>query len=194
MPPTNVGLAPSREPSTARTPEPRGFDSPEDFSRRVTPLLPRLLRAARAVLDSDDLAWDAVQETLLRIWNRGWLPEDPGPALTHLVRRSSLHMRRCLRRRRFHEEQAGEGHDHGACCADDPALRLQGDEDGRQVRAAVERISGDYREVLELFEFEGLSYEAIATHLDVPVGTVRSRLFRARALVRRDLERTGKVA
>lgn len=170
----------------------RGFDSPEEFSRRVSPLLPRLLRAARSVLDCEDLAWDAVQETLLRIWNRGWLPDDPGPALVHLVRRSSLHLLRCRRRRRFHEHEAVQR--RTPCCPEDPSIALEGDEHDRQVRACVERMAAEYREVLELFEFDGKSYAEIAEQLDLPVGTVRSRLHRARSLVREDLERSLSVA
>ncbi len=55
------------------------------------------------------------------------------------------------------------------------------------VLAALERLSGDEREALFLFAVADLSYEEIAVALAVPVGTVRSRLARARERVRREV-------
>jgi RNA polymerase sigma-70 factor, ECF subfamily len=51
----------------------------------------------------------------------------------------------------------------------------------RRVRLAVERLAPDFREVIVLREFEGLSYKEIAEVVAAPVGTVMSRLSRARA-------------
>jgi RNA polymerase sigma-70 factor, ECF subfamily len=58
------------------------------------------------------------------------------------------------------------------------------------VRAALAELAGDQRELLLLREFEGLDYQAIAERLDVPEGTVKSRLNRARAALRALLERS----
>lgn len=55
------------------------------------------------------------------------------------------------------------------------------------VRAAVDRLPEVYREPLLLFTWEGLAYEEIATALGVPVGTIRSRLSRARQRLSEDL-------
>ncbi len=62
----------------------------------------------------------------------------------------------------------------------DPSGRLEQDERHRQVRAALESLPRDYRVVLVLKEIEGQKYEAIAQTLGCPIGTVRSRLHRAR--------------
>ena len=56
---------------------------------------------------------------------------------------------------------------------------------------AVQQLDADYREVIVLREFQDLSYDDIADTLDVPVGTVRSRLHRARADLRERLR--GRV-
>ncbi|MCE5280124.1 MAG: sigma-70 family RNA polymerase sigma factor [Planctomycetaceae bacterium] len=48
------------------------------------------------------------------------------------------------------------------------------------VQAAIERLGGDHRTVIVLREMEGLSYEEISQVLEIPPGTVESRLFRAR--------------
>lgn len=50
----------------------------------------------------------------------------------------------------------------------------------RRVKEAIERLDEQYRAIVYLREVEGLSYEEIAEVVDLPVGTVKSRLFRAR--------------
>jgi RNA polymerase sigma-70 factor (ECF subfamily) len=55
------------------------------------------------------------------------------------------------------------------------------------VQAAFRRLSDDHRAVLHLVSVEGLSYPAVADALGVPVGTVMSRLSRARAALRAEL-------
>jgi len=69
----------------------------------------------------------------------------------------------------------------------DPA-KQDATESGLWVRRAVEKLAGIDREVLLLREFEQLSYAEIADLLQLPVNTVRSRLFRARAALRSLLE------
>lgn len=63
-----------------------------------------------------------------------------------------------------------------------------------EVRDAYLRLSGEHREVLLLVAIEGLQYDEAAAVLDVPVGTVRSRLSRARQALRDALEEAGQVA
>ncbi|MFN7972443.1 MAG: RNA polymerase sigma factor [Acidobacteriota bacterium] len=60
-------------------------------------------------------------------------------------------------------------------------------EDVAMVREAVQGLPDDFREALILREFHGLSYQEIATVQDVPVGTVRSRISRAREHLRTSL-------
>jgi len=54
----------------------------------------------------------------------------------------------------------------------------------QQVREALEKLEPQQREIVMLREYEGLSYDEIARVLKVPVGTVRSRLFRAKLALR----------
>lgn len=61
-------------------------------------------------------------------------------------------------------------------------------EAGLDVRAAIGQLSPEHREVLVLREFERMSYEEIAEALDVPRGTVESRLHRARSELREKLK------
>ncbi len=159
--------------------------TPQAFERAVAASIPDLLRAAKSILSSEDEAWDAVQETLLRVWLRGWLPERPTAALVHLTVLSSLHLLRCGRRRARRESEHAETSER--CCDEDPLAALESDERARTVREAVRSLAEEHRAVLELFEFEGASYASIAERLDVPIGTVRSRLNRGRALLRQRL-------
>ena len=70
---------------------------------------------------------------------------------------------------------------------DTPALQVENAELGQVVAAAVLRLRPDFREVVLLREYEHLSYEEIAGVLGCTVQTVKTRLFRARNLLRRRL-------
>jgi RNA polymerase sigma-70 factor, ECF subfamily len=69
-----------------------------------------------------------------------------------------------------------------------PSARLEREERGRQVRQAINELNEEHRVVLVLREIDGCCYETIAEILDLPVGTVRSRLHRARLQLREQLK------
>ena len=75
---------------------------------------------------------------------------------------------------------------------DDAVRRADLSGHGAAVAAALARLSGDERDVLLLFAWEQLSYLEIASALAVPVGTVRSRLSRARKILRSELDAVWK--
>lgn len=60
---------------------------------------------------------------------------------------------------------------------------------GAEVEQALARVPADFRTAVLLSDVEGLSYEEIAEATNVPIGTVRSRIARGRAILRRELER-----
>lgn len=66
---------------------------------------------------------------------------------------------------------------------DTPEAMLLTDEIRQTVQEAMEQLPDDLREAIMLRELEGLSYEEIAAAMDCPVGTVRSRIFRAREAI-----------
>jgi len=68
-----------------------------------------------------------------------------------------------------------------------PSHALERAEDERRLQNALNRLTPEYRTVLVLKEIEGLKYEEIAAALQVPIGTVRSRLHRARLELRQQL-------
>jgi len=75
----------------------------------------------------------------------------------------------------------------------DPTRALQISEDQQLLRQSLNELGEDYRTALILKEIEGLSYEEIASLTDCPIGTVRSRIHRARQELRAKLDRTLKA-
>jgi len=59
------------------------------------------------------------------------------------------------------------------------------------IQSSLSKLDGKLREPIRLFYFEGLSYQEISKTLDIPIGTVMSRIARAKVHLKRDLVRTG---
>jgi RNA polymerase sigma-70 factor (ECF subfamily) len=74
----------------------------------------------------------------------------------------------------------------------DPEYRLNSEEQVRMVQEALLQLAEEFRQPLVLKEMEDLTYEQIAEILDIPIGTVRSRIFRARQELTERLERVLK--
>ncbi|MBI5833814.1 MAG: sigma-70 family RNA polymerase sigma factor [Armatimonadetes bacterium] len=70
----------------------------------------------------------------------------------------------------------------------EPSHRLQSAELRREVHRALEVLSDKLRAVIVMHDLEGLSYEEVAEALRIPLGTVKSRLFHARAALKAQLE------
>jgi RNA polymerase sigma-70 factor (ECF subfamily) len=78
--------------------------------------------------------------------------------------------------------------DHSDC----PSDQLERQERTELIQQALTTLSDDYRAVLVLREIEGCDYQTIASITNVSVGTVRSRLYRARALMREAIVRAER--
>ena len=85
--------------------------------------------------------------------------------------------------------EEGEMFDLSDQLADDhtPEAEMMNREILQTVEAAVARLPEDLRRAITLLEMEGLSYDEIAQIMDCPIGTVRSRIFRAREVIAKDL-------
>ena len=159
-----------------------GLSQDDLVSQAVRDHLDVMLAAARLLLRSDDLAWDAVQESLQALWKQGSIETPLRGWLLRTVRHRAFQLLRSERRRRHHE----------AACAcllclvaeDDTARQLEDSELLDLARRAGESLPTAYRTVIEMRDWLGMDYASIAVELGVPVGTVRSRLSRARDHVR----------
>ncbi|GGY06406.1 RNA polymerase sigma factor RpoE [Paludibacterium paludis] len=87
------------------------------------------------------------------------------------------------------EDDEGETFDMGSQLPDfnTPESELMNKEILATVNAAVERLPEELRTAITLREMDGLSYDEIASVMDCPIGTVRSRIFRAREAIAADL-------
>ena len=74
--------------------------------------------------------------------------------------------------------------------ADNPETLLLRKADGTAVNAAIKALPPSFREVIILREIEEMTYDSIAAIMQIPIGTVMSRLSRARAMLRTALEAT----
>lgn len=75
-----------------------------------------------------------------------------------------------------------------------PEQLLVRDQMERQLKRSLDRLPEDLRVAVSLREFEGLSYDEIAHIMDTPIGTVRSRIFRARDAMEKDLNEQATPA
>ncbi len=107
-------------------------------------------------------------------------------AVTHRRRRGAMRSAEHIALSEGHSRNSEQGHPQNA--ADGPSERLEREERCRQVRHAISQLAEEHRVVLVLREMDGCCYETIAEILDLPVGTVRSRLHRARMQLREQLK------
>lgn len=72
-----------------------------------------------------------------------------------------------------------------------PAQQAESADEARRLRAAIDALPQKYRAVITLFHLQNRQYEEIAQVLDLPLGTVKTHLFRAKELLRRALDETN---
>lgn len=157
------------------------------FEVCLRPHLERLWRLAVRLQGNPDDAEDLLQELLERAWNnrRQLLALDaPGPWLAKVLYR--LHVDRWRRRGVLGDAATLESAelDPGQPLASDGERALLSAVATDELLAAVQRLPEQQRAVLLLYDGEGYTLEEIAGIVEVPVGTVKSRLHRARAAVR----------
>ena len=161
---------------------PEWHTSHRQFEEQIGPHIPVVRATARRILGNGDDAADAVQEALIALWQFGSVPEHLRPWLIRTVIHRSLHSRRSRLRRARWEDLGGGTVMSCAFC--DPERDLEIRDLLDVLDKALASLSAEQRRVIELRDLDGLEYQEIAERLDVPVGTVRSRLNRARARVR----------
>ena len=156
------------------------------FEQEALPHLDAAYNLARWLTRSDTEAEDVVQDALLLAFRN--FERQRGPStkawLLAIVRNTFLSsVRRSAARERLTDplEASSEASTPAALVsAADPERHAIAADRARMLEEALGQLSGDYREVLVLRELEGLSYREIAAVTAVPIGTVMSRLARAR--------------
>lgn len=146
-----------------------------------------LYQVAYRLTGNDDDAQDLVQEVLLRV-RRGLPSYRPGSMEGWLSRIATNAFLDEVRRRKRRPVEPFPGEPDrvapAAMSADDALAHTALPED---VQRALAALPADYRAAVVLCDVVGLSYDEIAETLDVPIGTVRSRIHRGRSLLREAL-------
>ena len=151
------------------------------FERALLPHLDAAYNLARWLAGSPQDADDVVQEACLRAlaFFDGFHGEDGRAWLLTIVRNTCYDWLR-KNRRNAQLGHPSEDLDWVADSAPDPEEEQLRNADRETVRQGLDALPADYREVLVLRELEGMSYKQIARVIDAPIGTVMSRLARAR--------------
>ncbi len=164
-------------------------DRQQAFHDHALRWLPDVTRFARSLTRDDVAAEDLVQETYLRAW-RHWDSFRPGHearAWLFTIARNAWRRSgpRAARLVAVEDDalQALSDAEHPLSPPAGIGAALAGVDLGPAIRRAIDALPDGFREVVELVEVQELSYPEAADVLDIPVGTVRSRLFRARRLL-----------
>ena len=176
----------------------------------------RLYRVCLRMVSNRDDAAEVTQEAMLRIVQHIGEYRGEAQLTTWMIRIAMNQSITHLRRRRIRqttsldappgsyggggENASGGGDTSGGgdqasalrnCLADsrepDPAQRVQTREQVHLLEQAIASLSDEYRSVLVLRDIDGMDYQQIADTLEMKVGTVKSRLFRARLALRETL-------
>jgi RNA polymerase sigma-70 factor (ECF subfamily) len=165
------------------------YDRLARFEQAVLPHLPAAYNLARWLTRNDHDAEDVVQEAYLRAYRsfdrfrggadgRAWLLAVVRNTCFTWLKQNRAHELATPFDEALHSPETGAG---------EPERRLLQQASAELLREALGELPAEFREVLVLRELEGLSYKEIAAVADVPLGTVMSRLTRARARLQRCL-------
>ena len=176
------------------SPAPAAGDQPARFRAEILPHLDAAYNLARYLAADPAMAEDVVQDAFLRAFRgfEGWRGDNPRAWLMAIVRN-------CWRdrvgaeiaRRQILVDNAALSEAQAAAVenlpdeADTPETALIRDDEVAGIRRVIASIPEPFREALVLREMESLSYREIATMTEVPIGTVMSRLARAREMLAR---------
>jgi RNA polymerase sigma-70 factor (ECF subfamily) len=157
------------------------------FDRALWPHLRGAYNLARWMVGNRQDAEDVVQESFTKAFQAvdSFRGDDARAWLLAIVRNTAVNF--IQRRRPKPEVDWSENLPEPADRTPGPETRLIQQERREQVRSAIERLPREFRESLVLREIEGLTYKEIAWVLKIPMGTVMSRLSRARSLLMQEL-------
>ncbi len=156
------------------------------FEQTVLPHLDAAYNLARWLTRDDQDAEDVVQEACLRAFRflDGFRGGDSRAWLLTIVRHTCYTW---LRKNRAHELVSFDEELDGVESGADPEEMLLDSVDQQSLRTALEELPVEYREVIILRELEELSYKEIGVIAGLPLGTVMSRLARARKRLQQSL-------
>ena len=155
------------------------MNRPESFEDQLAALLPRLRRFAHALsrdsADADDLAQATVERAL-----RSKAQWQPGTRLDSWLYRIMRNLWIDTVRARGRKDKVEAPAELADRIGEDPSDAMEARIDLKRVMAAMQRLPEEQREVVALILIEGFGYRETAEMLELPIGTVSSRLVRGR--------------
>lgn len=168
------------------------LDGQDRFAHYVVPEIVVMLRVARSITGSAIDAEDLVQDALVRAFRSidGFDGQHPRAWLLTIVRNTHINRNRRQRPVLLDDPDALETNrrDPASTSVEDDYIDQTFD---AVITVSLQNLSDDARQVIELVDIAGLTYAEAAGELQIPVGTVMSRLHRARRKVREDLRHSG---
>jgi len=166
-----------------------------DFEKLALPLLDPLYNFARWLSGDADEARDLVQETFVKAL-KGFGSFQEGTNfrawMFRILRNTFLTSRTGLERRNTVQEDE-TGFEESVVSRETPETALIRHADTELVQKAIAQLSPPFREVVLLAEVEEMKYQEVAEALSIPIGTVMSRLARARKQIREFILQTVGV-
>ncbi|HLJ93140.1 MAG TPA: sigma-70 family RNA polymerase sigma factor [Gemmataceae bacterium] len=168
------------------------------FGELVRRYQDRLYNCVYRLVDNEEDAQDIIQEAFLNAYQSLDRFKGDSQFFTWLYRiafNASISLRRKHRAAlalKTGRMDAGVSEPLDASESSRPEFALEKSEQERRIQQALQRLSPEHRMVLILKDMEGQKYETMAEILQVPIGTVRSRLHRARMEMRELLQREGE--
>lgn len=159
------------------------------FEESIVPEMPFLARISRSMSHSQAEADDLAQETLVKAFRAmdGFDGKHPRAWLARIARNTAINRDQRNREFLLAEEGTVEPEPEGNDDPEEIVLSQIVDDD---LRRALDELPPDFRIVVQLVDVEEMSYKEAADVLDIPLGTVMSRLHRARARLRKSLQGT----
>ena len=174
----------------------------EAFNELFAEYETKVINIAFGMLSNRDDAYDATQEVFIRVYRNISGFKENSSLSTWIYRITSNVCNDILRKRMKHSntisinasnDDDGEYELHIRDTAPTPDEYAEHNETQRIVRQAISELSAEYKEVITLCDVEDMSYDDISLILKCPVGTVKSRLNRARKALRKKLSENREL-
>jgi RNA polymerase sigma-70 factor, ECF subfamily len=162
----------------------------QQFEELFLPFLDAAYNLARWIIRNEHDAEDVVQEAYLRAFKGfpGFRGDNAKAWLLTIVRNTAYTW---LSKRGLEENLVPYEEEKHAdiILFDRAAAEMASEQRKEELRNALERLPAEFRDIIVLYEFDGLSYKELASALGVAIGTVMSRLSRARRRLQEEISR-----
>ncbi|MEG3619634.1 sigma-70 family RNA polymerase sigma factor [Magnetovibrio sp. PR-2] len=163
------------------------------FGDLFTHFAPRVKSYVLKLGCSDTMAEDLAQQTLIQVWRKAKLFDASKAAASTWIFRIARNLRIDVLRKDTHYHYDDYDFSTMADDSDSAEEHVSRDQTGDMMRKALSRLPQDQSEVIHLSFYDGLSHGEIATKLDLPLGTVKSRMRLAFTKLRETIDVANRV-